>query len=484
MGRLPLTTGIFTLRFSAIPPFPPLFFRISRLLYRFSLSNLRNGSYSFINSILKVVMRVVCIFATCTILFAIYSASAQGIQHNSSLDYKHLIAVEKQPRLKQAAKNAIREMEKFSGKYHLDSVVTFAGNSYNEKVITLYDTRQNINSCEYLLFDNGWKKNFRCERAFNTDNNETIAQYWNWDSVIHKYRLDAIDSSFYSLKNLDSSVYWFRSFFWRPLERVNSVYDPSGRQTEMVTRWMDSTGWHTISKMKWVYSTRLDTLLYFLADNEILSNFVRCIYNYDSPGKIQVSIDTASGDSWGPFSRTDCYLNSNKDYDSIVTYSYSGGKYNSNTREVRYYNENKLLTAAENYYFDGKAWVLADDIFGTFSIDGYAFFLMGKSMKLYYHDVSAIRDKEKAAPQFLVCSNYPNPFNPVTTFRYTLPRAADVQIHVYTVQGKEVAVLHQGQQAAGTHESRFNAATLASGMYFYILQAGQKQVNGKLLLLK
>lgn len=86
--------------------------------------------------------------------------------------------------------------------------------------------------------------------------------------------------------------------------------------------------------------------------------------------------------------------------------------------------------------------------------------------------------------QFRLSQNYPNPFNPETEIRYTLPREERIEMTVYDITGAEVAVLADGRRAAGTHSVRWNAADLASGVYFCRLQAGGVSEMVKMVLLK
>lgn len=85
---------------------------------------------------------------------------------------------------------------------------------------------------------------------------------------------------------------------------------------------------------------------------------------------------------------------------------------------------------------------------------------------------------------FGLSQNYPNPFNPTTRIDYQLPNDAHVTIKVYDVLGREVATLVDGQQTAGYHEVSFNGASLASGIYFYKMTAGNYTAVKKLMLLK
>jgi hypothetical protein len=80
--------------------------------------------------------------------------------------------------------------------------------------------------------------------------------------------------------------------------------------------------------------------------------------------------------------------------------------------------------------------------------------------------------------------NYPNPFNPSTTIRYALPTRAHVALSVFNTLGQQVAVLFHGDQDAGYHEVRFDGSNLASGVYFYRIQAGDFVQTCKLVLLR
>jgi hypothetical protein len=80
--------------------------------------------------------------------------------------------------------------------------------------------------------------------------------------------------------------------------------------------------------------------------------------------------------------------------------------------------------------------------------------------------------------------NYPNPFNPGTTIRFALPKAANVSLKVYDVNGRMVADLVSGMQNAGRYQVDFNADNLASGIYMYVLRAGEFSEIKRMTLLK
>jgi flagellar hook assembly protein FlgD len=85
--------------------------------------------------------------------------------------------------------------------------------------------------------------------------------------------------------------------------------------------------------------------------------------------------------------------------------------------------------------------------------------------------------------------NYPNPFNPSTTIRYAIPVDGLVTMKVYDITGREIVTLVNEQKNAGTYEVRFDTKNssgraLASGVYFYKINAGGFSETKKLLFLK
>ena len=80
--------------------------------------------------------------------------------------------------------------------------------------------------------------------------------------------------------------------------------------------------------------------------------------------------------------------------------------------------------------------------------------------------------------------NYPNPFNPTTTIRYGLPARSHVSLAVFNILGQQVASLVDAIEEQGEHSVRVDLNWLASGVYFYRLQAGDFVLSRKLLLLR
>ncbi len=84
---------------------------------------------------------------------------------------------------------------------------------------------------------------------------------------------------------------------------------------------------------------------------------------------------------------------------------------------------------------------------------------------------------------FMLNQNYPNPFNPSTTIEYQVSRPGNVAIRVYDIQGRMVDTLVDGDHATGLHSVQWNASSLASGTYFYRIEAAGKSVQTKKAIL-
>jgi len=84
----------------------------------------------------------------------------------------------------------------------------------------------------------------------------------------------------------------------------------------------------------------------------------------------------------------------------------------------------------------------------------------------------------------ILSPNYPNPFNPSTTISYSLPSSGPVRLAVHDMLGREVAVLVDGMTPAGTHQVRFDASSLTSGLYLYTLETPSDRHTRSMLLIK
>jgi len=113
------------------------------------------------------------------------------------------------------------------------------------------------------------------------------------------------------------------------------------------------------------------------------------------------------------------------------------------------------------------------------------------SVQVWSPAITAVEPEEGTPerPVFSLAQNHPNPFNPVTKIRFSLPRADRVELAVYAVDGHKVATLLAEEMPAGAHEVVWNGKdtrgqAVASGTYFYQLVAGENVMTRRMVLVK
>ncbi len=98
---------------------------------------------------------------------------------------------------------------------------------------------------------------------------------------------------------------------------------------------------------------------------------------------------------------------------------------------------------------------------------------------------SGINGTNPAVPgSFSLSQNFPNPFNPGTLIRFTLPKSGFVRMRVTDVLGRQAAVLASGHYAAGPHSVRWDASGLSAGVYLCVLEFGDEVRARRMLLVK
>ena len=98
---------------------------------------------------------------------------------------------------------------------------------------------------------------------------------------------------------------------------------------------------------------------------------------------------------------------------------------------------------------------------------------------------SAVQESNQGIPdEYTLENNYPNPFNPITTIKYSLPEKSNVKISIYNMNGRKVETLIKTSKEAGYHQIKWNASDVASGVYFYRINAENFTEVKKCVLIK
>jgi len=98
--------------------------------------------------------------------------------------------------------------------------------------------------------------------------------------------------------------------------------------------------------------------------------------------------------------------------------------------------------------------------------------------------ISVNEDNSAYAKEYKLEQNYPNPLNPSTKIKYSIPKVSQVSLKIFNTLGREIETLVNEEKPVGNYEVNWNAENLPSGVYFYRLQAGDFVQTRKMILLK
>ena len=138
---------------------------------------------------------------------------------------------------------------------------------------------------------------------------------------------------------------------------------------------------------------------------------------------------------------------------------------------------------------DGITWpdVYPADIGMCYDVTGVMYYSYSnfKVMPRSFDDIVETDCLSSVEPvAFNLSNNYPNPFNPTTTIDFDLAEPGQVSLSVFDMAGHQVATLVDGNLPAGSHSVTFDGSDLSSGIYFYMMQAGNFTDTHKMVLVK
>lgn len=130
----------------------------------------------------------------------------------------------------------------------------------------------------------------------------------------------------------------------------------------------------------------------------------------------------------------------------------------------------------------------ATPVFGDIIGDGRTNLVIGVSgqpcVSVFSNRLVTAVSEEEIPARVILEQNSPNPFNPLTTIRFSLSHAGEVRLRVFDILGRAVATLVNERRGAGSHVASFDASGLPSGVYFYRLQTGALTQTKRMMVLR
>lgn len=101
-----------------------------------------------------------------------------------------------------------------------------------------------------------------------------------------------------------------------------------------------------------------------------------------------------------------------------------------------------------------------------------------------FENLKKITSSEQIPEEYYLSNAFPNPFNPVTQIKFSIPKDGFVTLKVFDILGREVATLINEDKSAGAYTANFDASGFASGIYFYSISSGSFHQTKKMILAK
>jgi hypothetical protein len=243
---------------------------------------------------------------------------------------------------------------------------------------------------------------------------------------------------------------------WIAVYRSLLTYDPSGWLVLILSQIWNGAEWGDDNRSTFTNDAEgrpIEEILEFWGGG-VWTRDLRRVTTYDGAGNVTEERDeTWNGASWDYFSRV------------LNTYNLSASPAAGGPAGGRRLSASDLLQSVSQLWID-TAWVNSYRVTNT------------------YGPGTAVESPEELPGEFRLETNYPNPFNPLTTVVYAIPERSFVTLQVFDALGRGVATLAEGERPAGVHEVRWNAAQIPTGVYYCRLQAAGFVGIRKLVLMR
>lgn len=319
-----------------------------------------------------------------------------------------------------------------------------------------YNVNKNVTELLEETWIGSWEKQYRTLYEYFTNGNLRRETSQNWSGTVwdNSWRTSYEYSDTLVIEKLYQN--WSGGLWVNDWKSIFS-YNANGDLIQKDEYSWDGTNWVNFQRFLYIY------------DGKLLTQKIRQIWDNVS-GWINNWKDTYTYNSEGKETE---YLHQKWDVSQWV----------NDDRSLFTYDENGwMIEEISQNWNTGTGWentaktIIENDVNGNYITyttqlwDGTQWVNFMRYHYTWLHIVSDVED-EGIVMEYSLENNYPNPFNPSTNIKFSLPAVSNVTLKVYDVLGKQVAEVINGIMESGRHEVQFSASGLSSGVYFYRLEA-------------
>ncbi len=359
-----------------------------------------------------------------------------------------------------------------------------------DKIEYEYDTNNNlIFEFEQFWVDSVWVDTDRRTIEYNTEGKPIteIFEYWFIDKWNLDYRLDREYNENGLLSMLTEVTEFLGSLF--NSKRDTFAYDSDGNLLEQIEQRYADSVWAPYKQYLHKYSNgMLDTTTFSWWEDTFWDPFDRTIFTYNNnKDKTHETVQLFQDSAWVNRSQdTWVYSQLNKVEEYFTSYWVSEAWDKDAGYVYEYDSEGNNIFQQIGNWENGA--YSSEGLIAPLTLkvsDDLEFVYSGTSFTAFFSSsVTSVNESEFIPVNFKLEQNYPNPFNPTTRIKYQVSSNENVTIKVFDSIGREVTTLISKQLQPGVYEVDFNASAFSSGIYFYMIQAGDFVQTKKMLLIK
>ncbi len=184
-----------------------------------------------------------------------------------------------------------------------------------------------------------------------------------------------------------------------------------------------------------------------------------------------VVVEASDGGDWIPLG---------DGYDSRLDSKWKNAYDNGTDGDSTMYRKHTINLLS--YFNIGATIIIRFRLFADQFVTGWGWAI--DNVKIQPQFVVGVKDNEKVPAEFSLEQNYPNPFNPSTTIKFSVPQKSNVTLKIYNSLGELVTTLVNAEKSPGIYSVNWDAANVASGIYYYRLEAGDFKMTKKMILMK
>lgn len=348
---------------------------------------------------------------------------------------------------------------------------TWDGSAWRNNSKTSYTYDVNNNLIEALVQTGpAWENTWKYSYTYDANNKliETLGQHWDGSHWVIKFKIFYIYGGSNYL--IEALVQTWEGLTWVNYCKDSYTYDANNNLTELLEQYWSGSAWLNMWKYSYTYDGNNNLTEYFYQYwndyDSTWQNLEKYLYTYDGNNTLTEELyQLGQGFVWENFLKTFYTYDINNNQIEALCYRCDGSGWVFYYKASYTYDGNNNLTELLWQVWDGFGWV--------------------DNRKLIYSYIPTdVKESTGEFNDYSLSNNYPNPFNPSTTIRYSIPTTSQVTIKVFDIIGNEIETLVDEEMSLGKYEVKFNGSGLSSGIYFYKIAVGNFVETKKMILLK